>query len=61
MKEKSESDGRIAGCAFLCLNGRTVYSIFMGGAYFGSDEAWRELMEPKLEVLEGYDPWEKQS
>jgi hypothetical protein len=44
------------GNVFIIRAGTKVYAILMGGVYFDNQDDWAELITPKLQYLESYNP-----
>jgi hypothetical protein len=44
------------GNLFITRTGTKVYVVLMGGVYFDNRDNWAELITPKLQYLESYNP-----
>jgi hypothetical protein len=44
------------GNLFITRAGTKVYVVLMGGVYFDNQDDWAELITPKLQYLESYNP-----
>jgi len=44
------------GNLFITRTGTKVYVVLMGGVYFDNQDDWAELITPKLQYLESYNP-----
>ncbi len=44
------------GNVFLMQDGARTYGVVLTGLYFDVPEAWRELLDPRLDLLESYEP-----